>query len=147
MTAPYKGGCSCGAIRYTVNAEPLISYCCHCTECQKRTSSAFGISAMVPADSLVIEQGTPKGHDRKGDSGNELTTMFCGECGSSLFSVPAARPQIRVLYAGTLDDPAWVPIQLNIWTGSKLPWVPLDAGVPNEPAQPNMGEYIAKLKQ
>lgn len=144
MPAPYEGGCACSAIRYTVSQEPLISYCCHCTECQKRTSSAFGVSAMVTADSLTIEQGAPRQRTRKGDSGNELTVNFCGDCGTSLFSAPAARPQIRVLYAGTLDTPGELPIQLNIWTDSAMPWVHIDPGLPKEPGQPNMADYLQK---
>ena len=144
MPAPYTGGCACGAIRYTVSEEPLISYCCHCTECQKRTSSAFGVSAMIAADSLTIERGTPKERTRKGESGNELTINFCGDCGSSLFSAPKARPQIRVLYAGTLDAPGELPVQLNIWTDSAMPWVHMDPNLPKEPRQPNMAEYLRK---
>ena len=144
MPAPYTGGCACGAIRYTVKAEPLVSYCCHCTECQKRTSSAFGVSALVTTDSLSIDKGTPKERMRKADSGNDLGISFCTECGTSLYSAPAARPQVRVLYAGTLDDPTWVPIKLNIWTGSALPWVHLDPALPNEPGQPNIADYFNK---
>ena len=144
MPPPHAGGCACGAVRYTVTAEPMLSYCCHCTDCRKRTSSAFGLSAMVPTDHLVIERGAPKARTRKGDSGNELAIHFCGECGSSLFSAPAARPQIRGLYAGTLDEPDRLPVQLNIWTDSALPWVALDAAIPNEPRQPNMADYLKR---
>lgn len=144
MPAPYSGGCGCGAIRYSITTEPLISYLCHCTECQKRTASAFGISAVIPTEHLVIEKGTPKVYLRTADSGNQLGINFCDNCGSSLFSAPAARPQIRVLYGGTLDDPTILPIQINIWTDSKLPWVPVDPSVPNEPKQPNLADYLKK---
>ena len=54
MPAPYAGGCGCGAIRYSVTTEPLISYLCHCTECQKRTASAFGISAVVSKSQCCV---------------------------------------------------------------------------------------------
>ena len=144
MPAPYSGGCACGAIRYRVDAEPLISYLCHCTECQKRTSSAFGISAIVPTDKLVIEKGSPKERVRTADSGNDLGINFCADCGTSLFSAPRARPQIRVLYAGTLDDPTWVPIELNIWADSALPWVHMDPKVERVPGQPDIAKYIAR---
>ena len=118
MTAPYSGGCGCGAIRYTVTSEPLISYLCHCTECQRRTSSAFGLNFQIPTENLVIDKGTPASRTRSADSGNDLALNFCGDCGTPLFSAPGARPQIRVIYAGTLDDPSWVPVKLNIWTAS-----------------------------
>ncbi|MBT5649373.1 MAG: GFA family protein [Rhodospirillaceae bacterium] len=145
MTAPYSGGCGCGAIRYTVTSEPLISYLCHCTECQRRTSSAFGLNFQIPTKNLVIDKGTPASRTRTADSGNDLALNFCGDCGTPLFSAPGARPQIRVIYAGTLDDPSWVPVKLNIWTASALPWVPMDTGIANEPGQPNMADYIGKV--
>lgn len=145
MPAPYSGGCGCGAIRYSVNSEPLISYLCHCTECQRRTSSAFGLNLQITADNLTIEKGTPAQRTRRADSGNDLTLNFCDKCGSSLFSIPAARPQIRVIYAGTLDDPSWVPVKLNIWADSALPWVPMDPAIPKVPGQPNMADYIGKV--
>lgn len=145
MPAPYAGGCGCGAIRYSVTAEPLISYLCHCTECQRRTSSAFGLNMQVPAESLTIEKGEPASRTRTADSGNELSLNFCGDCGTSLFSVPGARPQVRVIYAGTLDDPSWVPVKLHIWADSALPWSIPEDGIERVPGQPNMADYIGKV--
>lgn len=31
------GGCVCGAIRYEVTAEPIVTFNCHCRDCQKTT--------------------------------------------------------------------------------------------------------------
>jgi len=42
--APYLGHCLCGNVRHRVDLEPLMVYACHCTECQRRTGSAFAIS-------------------------------------------------------------------------------------------------------
>jgi hypothetical protein len=47
MAAPYTGGCVCGATCYRLTAEPLTLYACHCTDCQKRSGSAFGLSMWV----------------------------------------------------------------------------------------------------
>ena len=43
MKLPLSGSCQCGAITYTVDAEPLFTYACHCSSCQKRTGSAFSL--------------------------------------------------------------------------------------------------------
>ncbi len=143
MPTPFSGGCSCGAIRYTCTAEPYVSYVCHCTACQKRTASAFGISLQVPADGLTIDKGTPKTRIRIADSGNELTQHFCGDCGSSLFGTSAARKHITVVYAGTLDDPSWVPIMANIWADSALPWVPMAPETERFAQAPDFSKYYA----
>tara|TARA_R110002110_G_scaffold190628_1_gene398820 strand:+ start:776 stop:1213 length:438 start_codon:yes stop_codon:yes gene_type:complete len=145
MTAPYSGGCGCGAVRYSVTGEPLISYLCHCTECQRRTSSAFGLNFQIPTENLVIEKGTPATRVRTADSGNDLALNFCADCGTPLFSAPAARPQIRVIYAGTLDDPSWVPVKLHIWSDSALPWAIGEDGIERVAGQPNMADYIGKV--
>lgn len=145
MPTPYTGGCGCGAIRYRVTAEPLISYLCHCTECQRRTSSAFGLNMQIPAESLVIEQGEPTSRTRIAASGNDLALNFCGDCGTPLFSVPSARPNVRVIYCGTLDDPGWVPVKLHIWADSALPWAIPEDGIERVSGQPNMADYIGKV--
>jgi hypothetical protein len=145
MSVPYQGGCGCGAIRYTATSEPLISYLCHCTECQRRTSSAFGLNMQVTDDNLVIEKGTPASRTRTAASGNDLALNFCGDCGTPLFSVPAARPDIRVIYAGALDDPSWVPVKLHIWADSALPWAIPEDGIERVGGQPNMADYIGKV--
>ena len=142
MPAPYVGGCACHDIRYRVTGEPLISYCCHCTECQRRTGSAFGMSMQVKTETLNLDKGVPATRTRIADSGNAITVNFCDKCGTVLFSIPAARPQLRVVYVGTLDNPGRVPVKLNIWTDSALPWVYMDPDIEKVPGQPNLANYI-----
>lgn len=41
--------CQCGAVRFTTPVEkPLALYICHCLQCRRQTSSAFGTSAIFP---------------------------------------------------------------------------------------------------
>ena len=35
------GGCKCGQVRYSANAEPAFTGVCHCTDCQKESGTAF----------------------------------------------------------------------------------------------------------
>ncbi|KAK7427488.1 hypothetical protein QQZ08_005929 [Neonectria magnoliae] len=45
--------CQCGAVSFTTPLpQPLALYICHCSECRRQTSSAFGTSAIFPAFSL-----------------------------------------------------------------------------------------------
>jgi hypothetical protein len=44
MVDIHEGGCACGAVRYRVKGSPERASVCHCTFCQRRTGSAFGIS-------------------------------------------------------------------------------------------------------
>ena len=46
-TQTINGGCQCGQIRYEVSGEPIVLYRCHCTECQRQSGSAFGMSMWI----------------------------------------------------------------------------------------------------
>ncbi len=142
MSPPYEGGCACGEIRYEMTEKPLLSYCCHCKECQRRTGSAFGISVQLRTEALKLKKGEPRSRTRVADSGNRISVNFCDKCGTVLYSASVARPHLRVVYAGTLDDPSWVPIQLNIWADRALPWVHMDSEIERIPEQPNLANYI-----
>jgi hypothetical protein len=41
------GGCLCGALRYEMTKPPILAYTCHCTVCQKLTSSAFSSALLA----------------------------------------------------------------------------------------------------
>jgi hypothetical protein len=126
MTTSLSGGCLCGAIRFHCDGPALASFACHCTACQKRTSSAFGTGILVQADKLVIEQGTTRTRRRMADSGNDIEMHFCGDCGTSLYAINSGRRHAHIVFTGALDDPSQVEIRMNVWTDSALPWVNLD---------------------
>jgi hypothetical protein len=70
---PLTGECTCEAVRFAVNAMPLLVYACHCTECQRWSGSAFSMSMPVAADSFGLTRGTPQSYRRTGASGVEST--------------------------------------------------------------------------
>jgi hypothetical protein len=102
---PWTGGCQCGQVRYTLNEMPLTLYACHCTECQKQSSSAFGLSCRVRKAAVEVT-GETASWQRPADSGRTLHARFCPQCGSRLFHERAG-------YAG---DPAGAT--MNIKGGS-----------------------------
>ena len=128
LDPPFEGGCLCGAVRYRCSAQPFVAYTCHCRDCQRITASAFATCIQVPAEALEILNGAPRNAVRIADSGNRLTTSFCGGCGSALVVAPDARPRLRTLYAGCLDDASEVAVDAHIWTARRLSWVVLPEG-------------------
>ncbi len=45
--------CQCGAVAFkTPLPKPLAIYICHCSQCRRQTSSAFGTSAIFPRFTL-----------------------------------------------------------------------------------------------
>ena len=121
MPAPYSGGCLCGALRYVVGAEPLTIYACHCTDCQRRTGSAFALSMVVPRNALKLEKGAPVEYRVTLDDGRIKTGKACAKCCCRLWGEPVKVPQIAIVQPGTLDDTSWVKPVAHIWTRSAQP--------------------------
>lgn len=146
MPAPYTGRCQCGAVRYEITAEPATVYVCHCAECQKQSASAFGMSVTFPAAAVNV-RGTMQVYRRPAASGAQVFCQFCPSCGSRLFHGKGSRPQFINLKAGTLDDARWVKPVGHIWTKSRQPWVCIEDGVLQFPAQPEDPDALLRAWQ
>ena len=130
-----QGGCQCGNVRYRLNGEPLMINVCHCTECQRQSGGAFGMSMMVREADLVVE-GALKSFTRGADSGRTISCHFCPDCGTRIYHRPTYVQGIVNLKPGTLDDRSWLRPTAHFWTSSRQPWVTLPDGVPQHDKQP-----------
>jgi len=125
MQLPMTGGCQCGAVRYEIRAAPLTLYACHCSECQKQSSSAFGMSLSVPRDGFAITRGEPRHWQRSSDSGRAVDCFFCGTCGVRIYHSGSGGSDWLNVKPGTLDDTRWLRPVGHLWTNSAQGWVPL----------------------
>ena len=132
------GGCLCGQVRYTADAEPIFTGICHCKNCQKQSGTAFSIVVAIPK-SVVSITGTTKRFEDKPDSGLPMARVFCPNCGSPILSDAAAMPDAAIIKAGTLDDTSWLKPAMEIYCDSKQPWVELSGNLPRFPKMPPMG--------
>ncbi len=114
---PLSGGCQCGRVRYRITETPHVFYLCHCRECQRHTSSAFGKSLRIPRAALEID-GDLKLFVRGSDSGNRHEGRFCATCGVRIVHGSLGDEMINIK-AGTLDDATWLRPAGHIWTVSK----------------------------
>ncbi|MEZ5789356.1 MAG: aldehyde-activating protein [Nitratireductor sp.] len=62
---PWHGGCQCGQVRYQINAYPLTLYGCHCSECQKQSSSVYGLSLRIRPVRSVFQANWLNGRARQ----------------------------------------------------------------------------------
>jgi hypothetical protein len=125
----WEGGCSCGAVRYRLTADPLFVHCCHCLNCQRQTGSAFVINLLIETDRVELVAGEPQPVEVPRDDGTTQTIFRCPSCQVAVFS-RYGHPGFRFVRAGTLDDPSGVAPDVHIYTRSKLPWVTLPESVP-----------------
>jgi hypothetical protein len=133
--ASITGGCLCGAVRYTAEAEAPRATVCHCRDCQKFTGSAFAALVMVPKEALTLS-GPLKTFSSIGGSGKPILRHFCPECGSSIAEEPGTRPGMVILNVGTFDDPAVATPGREIFRDDALPWVHVDGDMPRFAKRP-----------
>jgi hypothetical protein len=133
--AEIKGGCLCGVVRYTAQAEATAATICHCRDCQKFTGSVFAALVMVPKAEFAFA-GPVKTHTGVGGSGLPILRHFCPECGSSLAEEPGTRPGMVILTAGTFDDPTIARPAREIFRDDGLPWVHVDGDIPRFAKRP-----------
>lgn len=115
---PWDGGCRCDRIRLRVSAAPILTMACHCTGCQRMSSSAFSLGAAIPTHGFAVTKGEPvigglHGADRH---------FFCGCCMTWMFTRPAGVDFFVNLRPTMLDDPSWFSPFIETYISEKLPW-------------------------
>jgi hypothetical protein len=125
---PIKGACQCGGVTYELLAAPSLVAACHCKECQKLSTSAFSITAMVDADHLSI-QGEMQEWQRPADSGNVSAAKFCPTCGNRIYHYNPADPQKLKLKVSNLEDTLLIQPTVHIWVSEKQDWFQIPEGV------------------
>lgn len=116
-----EGGCLCGAVRYRITGAPAAVVVCHCTHCQRASGSAYSINLLVGA-SHYVQTGETSCYTDSGDSGLPSYRHFCGKCGSPVRTEAMNLPEMMIVKAGTLDDPAGVMPQMEIYMEHAWGW-------------------------
>ena len=127
----YVGACACGVLTYELAAAPMIVHCCHCQECQKQTGSAFVLNAIIETDQVTLS-GECTEHTLATPSGKGQVITRCAACGTAVLSKYLVRQgKLTYIRVGTMNDPAACPPDVQIFTSSKQPWVPLNPDIPS----------------
>jgi len=129
MSEAYTGGCACGAIRYEIPTEPVMTNDCQCRDCQHESGTGHG-SHLTFARTLVTLTGEAQHWDMVGDSGNVKTRGFCPNCGSPVYLVFAAMPDLFSVRAASLDDPARYQPQMVTYGVRGHAWDRVDPALP-----------------
>ena len=142
---PVEGGCRCGQVRIKVRSPPLLTMACHCTGCQKMTSSAYSLSAAITAEGFEVIRGEPVVCGLHGASRH----YFCPRCMSWMFTRPEGVDWFVNVRPTMLDETAWFEPFIETWTSEKLAWVQPVAthGYPELPAFDAYGGLIEEYAQ
>jgi hypothetical protein len=113
-----RGGCQCGAVRYTLTARPKAASICHCRMCQKAGGAPFmAFTGGVRQEHFVLTRGAPAIYR----SSDIAERGFCAVCGTPLTYRLISSDRISVTI-GSLDRPAEVAPMEQLGVESALPW-------------------------
>jgi len=132
---PVEGSCQCGSVRYKLLRAPRKVVACHCKECQKLSTSAFSITALVDVDALEFS-GDLGEWSRVAESGNINEAYFCRTCGNRIYHRDPAKPDTIKLKPANLSDTTMLRPTAHVWVSEKQAWYDIPDGVPVFEKQP-----------
>lgn len=133
-----EGGCLCGKVRYSADAEPIFVGVCHCANCQKGTGTAFNTVVAVPKPAITIT-GVLRTFAGRGDTGKATYRRFCPDCATPIVEEAEIMANVVMIPVGTLDDPAAVKPATQIYCDSAQPWALLSDDIQRFSKMPPMG--------
>ncbi len=137
MTELLSGGCLCGAVRYKLKPGfRMKPYACHCTDCQRRTGSAFSSHMLVMLADIELTGETDVGEFVQ-PSGVRSRIVGCAKCRARIYATNDKRPDMASLRWGTLDNAHQMNPEAHLWVKSKQPWITIPDDVPALETQPD----------
>jgi len=129
------GACGCGAIRFEVTSPFVSASYCHCTRCQRRTGAAASANGRAEPGTVRVTQGEDELRAWAPEGGFEK--LFCGLCGSALFSRPPGTTDLTGVRLGAVDGDPGIRPQWHQFVAYAAPWEPLpDDGLPRYDERP-----------
>jgi hypothetical protein len=119
----FEGGCACGEVRYRLTKEPMFTHCCHCTQCQRLTGSAFVLNTIIENEHIELLNGTVLKTAGISEYDKPHDIYRCSRCLTAVWSDYGGRPNYRFVRVGTLDEPNLIKPNAHIFVRSKLEWV------------------------
>ncbi len=129
MKEVFEGNCQCGSVAYRVTGHTATLFVCHCKECQRQSSSAFGMALWIKEPMVKLTSGVLKEWIRTMPSGRKMSCQFCPECGTRLFHKTLGQTQLLSIKPGTLRDTRGLKPVGHIWVDSKQSWFDIQEGV------------------
>jgi len=140
---PLSGSCRCGRVEIRVTKPPLATSACHCRGCQKMSSSAYSLTAIVPADGFAVTKGEPV---IGGLHGPDIHHYFCGHCMTWMFTKPEGMDWFVNVRPTLFDDTTWFRPFMETYTSTKLPFAETGA-VRSFDTFPDVGQYEGLVKE
>lgn len=117
--------CQCGQLRAHIAKDArALTIACHCTQCQQRSGSPFGVLAYFLKEAIEIS-GNAREFTRGSFIGSSVTNGFCPNCGSTVYVLLEKNPMMTGVPVGAFGDSEFPPPAIAVWEQEKHHWVKL----------------------
>jgi hypothetical protein len=121
-----KATCACGSASVTVNTQPTLHGVCHCTNCKRRTGSAFGISTYFDRTAVVERHGDMTVYAfHHSEMNHDQERHFCARCGTTLFWYISTLPDKIGIAGGCFASEGLGAPTYSTADGKREAWVSL----------------------
>jgi hypothetical protein len=135
VTAPLRGSCLCGSVRFEIDGPFEGAVHCHCASCKKLSGGVGTTSGRIATEAIRVVAGDELLRTFQPAEGSAKT--FCAVCGSNLFGAGWPASEVSVVRLATLDEALEQAPQAHMFVRSVATWetVP-DDGLPRFDARP-----------
>ncbi len=128
----HEGGCQCGAVRYRIVGDPIMTAICHCSMCRRANAAPAVAWAMFQDSQVSFVKAAPAGYE----SSAGARRGFCPRCGTQISFTADYIPGLIDITIGSLDRPETISPSLHYWDSKRLPWVRFADDLPRYPEFP-----------
>lgn len=110
------------------------------TQGSQITGSTYSTNIIVPG--VEVTKGSPKKWTKTADSGNPITSVLCGECGSTLYREGPTFGDAKVIKVGILDGNALEEASpgVELYTKDRISWVSAVNGAGQKVGMPDSAD-------
>ncbi|WP_346659491.1 GFA family protein [Pseudomonas sp. RIT-PI-AD] len=101
---------------------------CHCSQCRRAQGTPFASNIPIKAAAFRLLSGAELLSSFESSPGKRR--VFCGTCGSPLYSQKDAVPDVLRIRAGLIDGPLEVRPVAHAYVASKADWWCIADGLP-----------------
>ncbi len=137
MTAKFSGGCACGAVRFEIDADPVMAGHCQCGKCQTLSGAGHSTFAGFPAPAVRVT-GDMQTWTYTADSGHTAHRNRCTVCGAQVTSGTSGMPGVTAVNLTTIDGRSGITPGMVFFHVSAQPWDMIDTTLTAFPGMPPM---------
>ncbi len=128
----YTGQCLCGGVQFRIDGELAPIQVCHCSQCRRAQGTPFATNIPVATAAFTLLTGRELLREYASSPGK--LRVFCGRCGSPIYSARSSAPETVRIRAGVITEPLQTRPGFHFHTDSRCSWWPINDGLPQYPA-------------